>query len=565
MHLFDFHRVTFDDKAWIDDYLKSDPQEIANLSFATNFIWGDSVLRPEVARLFNCGIYRCLRPDGSPYFTFPFGPGSRKALLDALRTVCRAEGRRFVLAMLSDAQARQLQTFYPGEFLLANDRDMADYVYSVKDLATLTGSRYQPKRNHVRRFKAAAPWHYEPLTPSNVGDCNAILEAWTTEKAAEGFEEMDEVRDEATAIRLSLDNLQALDCFGGILRQNGRAVAFTLGERLNASTAVVHFEKAHVEVEGAFQTINQEFAAWLAKKGFSFVNREEDTGLPNLRKAKMSYHPCRLMRKFTACVSGTVSAGSADNDDIARLWAEAFGDDDAYIRLFIKKRLDPDSFLLIRDGTRLAAMGAFLPAELRSKDSQLPVRYVYALATAKDRRGRGYATRLLDFASAHYAAPLLVVPGKEELADFYAQRGFIPAFASEAWNLSADGSEPSVTFRKTDARILLHRREEAVNTPFVHWDEDAVAFAMEAAIVSGGEALETDHGETILYERCGPDAIRIIEAVVPLERRRNVVEALLSRTGARTAIYRNAGGMIRLPAGEPPPFTSDGYLNLALD
>ncbi len=565
MHLSDFHRVTFDDKEWIDNYLEIDPQEIANLSFATNFIWGDSALRPEVARLFDCGVYRCLRPDGSPYFTFPFGPGDKKALLDALREACRTAGSPFTLAMLSDAQARQLQAFYPGEFLLTDDRDMADYVYAVSDLATLKGSRYQPKRNHVRRFKAAAPWSYEPLSPTNVCDCNAILEAWTAEKAAEGFEEMDEVRDEATAIRLSLDNLQALDCFGGLLRQEGRAVAFTLGERLNGDTAVAHFEKAHVEVEGAFQTINQEFAAWLAQQGFSYVNREEDTGLPNLRKAKMSYHPCHLVRKFTACASEIVSAGPADYDDIARLWSEAFGDEEAFIRLFLEKRLDPDSFLLIHDKGQLVAMGAFLPAEVRNGDDRHPVRYVYALATAKDQRECGYATRLLDFASAHYNVPLVLVPQKDELVDFYVNRGFKEAFTPETWSLSTDGSEVSVTFRKTDARILLHRRDEVASGPFLYWDETAVAFAIEAAIVSGGEALETDHGETVLYERCGPDAIRIIEAVIPLERRRDVIEALLSRTGAQTATYRNAGGMIRLPQGQPFPSVTGGYLNLALD
>ena len=566
MPLFDFHRVTFDDKAWIDDFLKADPQEIANLSFATNFIWGGSALRPEVARFADCGVYRCLRADGTPYFTFPFGPGDKKALLDALREACRAEGAPFALAMLSEAQARQLQAFHPGEFLLTDDRDMADYVYAVADLATLAGSRYQPKRNHVRRFKAAAPWSYEPLTPGNVRDCDAILEAWMAEKASEGFAEMDEVRDEAAAIRLALDNLERLGCFGGLLRQEGRAVAFTLGERLNADTAVAHFEKAHVEVEGAFQAINQEFAAWLARQGFSFVNREEDTGLPNLRKAKMSYHPCRLVRKYTACISEVVSAATADKDAMANLWAEVFHDSDAYIRLFLEKRFSPESLLIIRQGGKLASMCAFLPAEFHAETGEsVPIRYVYALATAPDHRGHGLARKLLDFASAHYGVPLVLVPAEAELEAFYAKLGFERGFRTEEWSIGPNPSLPKVSFRPTDAKTVMHRRDETFAGGHVKWDEEAISFAIENSTLEGGGALETEHGEIVLYERRTDGDLRIVETTASPERREAVVASLLTRVGAGRAFYRNSGGLVRYPADYTGPRFVDVSLSLALD
>ena len=73
--------------------------------------------------------------------------------------------------------------------------------------------------------------------------------------------------------------------------------AFSCGERLNESTAVIHLEKADPELRGLYVLINQQFCreAWA---GVNFVNREQDLGEPGLRTAKMSYHPHHLVEKF---------------------------------------------------------------------------------------------------------------------------------------------------------------------------------------------------------------------------------------------------------------------------
>jgi hypothetical protein len=75
--------------------------------------------------------------------------------------------------------------------------------------------------------------------------------------------------------------------------------AITIGERLNDSTAVVHFEKAMPGYDGLYQLINQ----WFCRYGlteFEFVNREQDLGIPGLRKAKESYHPHHMVEKYVA-------------------------------------------------------------------------------------------------------------------------------------------------------------------------------------------------------------------------------------------------------------------------
>ena len=67
-------------------------------------------------------------------------------------------------------------------------------------------------------------------------------------------------------------------------------VAFTYGAAVTEDTFDVLVEKADRSVEGAFSIINQQLCAHLPEQ-FTYVNREEDLGLPGLRKSKLSYHP----------------------------------------------------------------------------------------------------------------------------------------------------------------------------------------------------------------------------------------------------------------------------------
>ena len=83
---------------------------------------------------------------------------------------------------------------------------------------------------------------------------------------------------------------EALGMMGGAVYVDQTMVAFTYGAAITTDTFDICVEKADRRVEGAFAIINQQFAQHLPEH-YIFLNREEDMGLPGLRKAKLSYHP----------------------------------------------------------------------------------------------------------------------------------------------------------------------------------------------------------------------------------------------------------------------------------
>jgi hypothetical protein len=182
---------------------------------------------------------------------------------------------------------------------VAPDRDNADYVYRVKELAELAGRRFHKKRNLIKQCLAAYRCEYEPMTPELLGECSSMQDRWCKERQC-GHDPG--LCKEYVAINEMFRLFEELQLMGGAIRVDGEIQAYAVGEELRQGTAVCHFEKAMPGFRGLGQLINQWFARYTLK-GFEFENREQDLGIPGLRQAKESYYPHHMVEKFSAWFS----------------------------------------------------------------------------------------------------------------------------------------------------------------------------------------------------------------------------------------------------------------------
>ena len=169
--------------------------------------------------------------------------------------------------------------------------DYSDYVYLVEDLATLKGKRYHSKRNHVNTFLRTYPGSgYVRITEANAPRVREFLEGFDVSE----FSEAHRLEHRATVEALGV--LELINCIGAYLEVNGRIVAMTVGE-IVGDTLYVHAEKADTDYRGAYEAMAYEFVRREAI-GLTYVNREEDMGNEGLRRAKQSYHPIKMIKKY---------------------------------------------------------------------------------------------------------------------------------------------------------------------------------------------------------------------------------------------------------------------------
>ena len=90
--------------------------------------------------------------------------------------------------------------------------------------------------------------------------------------------------------------------FGKPCSSPSQQLTSSTGSKLSHDTFDVHFEKAKADINGAYTVVNYEFARYIRDKypEIKYLDREEDMGLEGLRKAKESYKPHHMVKKYWA-------------------------------------------------------------------------------------------------------------------------------------------------------------------------------------------------------------------------------------------------------------------------
>ncbi len=226
-------------------------------------------------------------------FGIPFSHDMRGAI-GKLKEYCRKENIPLVLFGAQGERMYILKEQMHNMFAFEAKRDSFEYIYSRENLCDLAGKKYHSKRNHISSFKKKYNWSYETLGDENRGEVLEMLTHWYSLNRDKADEFM---LSEKKGLEKILGNELIPEIKGGVLRVDGKVVAFTLGCEISKDIFDVNIEKALTDYDGAYAMINQQFVSNELCE-YKYINREEDMGLEGLRKAKLSYRPEILLEKY---------------------------------------------------------------------------------------------------------------------------------------------------------------------------------------------------------------------------------------------------------------------------
>ncbi|MHA1191834.1 MAG: DUF2156 domain-containing protein [Promethearchaeota archaeon] len=308
MELNDAKPIEITDKPLFDSYFQKFPPVTSEFTFTNLYMWRNFyglnfIEWKEHLILFSRDIFKKKKEPASGnknslYFFPPVGPNPTEIIISLFKELKDLEFHRVPEAITNTIQ--NSVDFQSLNLQILGDRDNWDYVYETENLKTLPGNSYRQNRRWLNKFLETYDYEFKILTENEVNRVKELQLEWCILRECEDDEGL---KEEELAIYDALDNYSTLGFQGALICVDEKCAAYTFGEMLNPETMVIHVEKAHIDYEGAYQAINNLFL----KNSFEnviYVNREQDLGVPGLRRAKESYKPIRMIEKSIIYRSG---------------------------------------------------------------------------------------------------------------------------------------------------------------------------------------------------------------------------------------------------------------------
>lgn len=294
--MFEFKEITINDIDIFKKYLLEGNYNSSEMTFTNFFMWRDFYN----FRLLECKNMLCvisLQEDMEPFAFMPIGNPKQEEFDEVLLLLYeyfRKNNWKLIFKRVDEQKLYYFSNHLNLTLEAVYDRDSSDYVYLAEDLITLKGKKYHGKRNHINSFKTYYEHEYVEFDKKYIDECIRINEEWFEQRNTEMNKG---ILAELIANKELLNNYEELGCKGALFKIDGKFEGYTIGEKLNQDMAIIHIEKANNEIRGLYNYINQQFCEneW---NNTIYINREQDLGIEGLRKAKLSYHPTKMINKY---------------------------------------------------------------------------------------------------------------------------------------------------------------------------------------------------------------------------------------------------------------------------
>ncbi len=185
-------------------------------------------------------------------------------------------------------------------YRLEENRDIAEYVMSIKEHALLEGSNFKRLRNKVSHFNKLPYISEFSLTVEKVTNKNAdITKQAIKDINASQKNDRERIEDQAIEKLLDLRNSFSIYCY--TLRHGTKTITVGLLKPIGPKT--LNF--CHIRYSSEYPDLFTYFFhlackyIYENKKTFTEINIEQDLGIDGMRQHKLRMRPIHLLKKFS--------------------------------------------------------------------------------------------------------------------------------------------------------------------------------------------------------------------------------------------------------------------------
>lgn len=386
----------------IEDYQKIKPYldmadyEGYNSNFVTMMMWNHEYhIQYEIHDHFMIMLHNY---KGLQFWAMPFtSQDYYKEAIDYMIEYSHKHHFDFMIDCAIEDFVNKIKPIYKDQFLFERTPYNDDYIYERQMHQTLAGKKMQKRRNHYNAFLKENPdYIYRDL--DLVDDFETILNClnrWEYEK--DGLSES--MTSEVRGIMFLLSSKHLLDFKVGGIFINGQMEAFIIASLLKHSTIQIHVEKANKDIRGLYPAILKELLEHHYKDEL-YINREEDMGLENLKKSKLSLHPVKMIYKYSITLKKPCMtlADRSDQKRIMELWKECFQDETQESTAYYFDNLyHMQNTYVYKNNNKIISVLQIVPMSIMIQNKQELCYFILGVCTDKNYQGQGCMRELFEY------------------------------------------------------------------------------------------------------------------------------------------------------------------------
>jgi len=288
-------KLSLRDKGLFDAYLRRRGHELSSYAFESIYLWKGLydiswvVIEDALCIFFQdaLGCFLYLAPLGS---TIP------RSVIDSVFEIMDTVNRNRQVSRIENVEEPEVAYFQELGYTL-NPKPF-EYLYKTKDLAALSGNKFKSQRACCNYFVRQYRHCLLDFSQEESEGCLQLFDAWSSQRK-EGLRDsvyQGMLDDSRACLSVLLEHYADMGLLGRVVKIDGAVKAFTFGFRLNDDTFCILSEITDLGIKGLAQFIFREFCRELSE--YEYINIMDDSGLPNLKRVKHSYHPFREIPNY---------------------------------------------------------------------------------------------------------------------------------------------------------------------------------------------------------------------------------------------------------------------------